>query len=242
MELIQPCQPFKDETPRFVRWDLSNLKLAMQTKRFADIEVIEDIQNLSEDEQAQLSAHDEKIVEDISAKNMKVSEGEEDKRDDKKSNSVQALEENIEKLNKENNDLKERIIELETLLEVKQSGKLKHLPLGERGREDPYMYICNESHLEEPDDYFDFECETVVGDNHDDGFKTLKKYKEKPKEASVRSFVLRLKRRKRVQKDDSMFVYYLRDKKKVKKERKDVPNELEQNEGQRSESKRDAKL
>lgn len=137
--------------------------------------------------------------------------------------------------------MKERIIELETLLEVKQSGRLKHLPFGECGREvtsnniipmneEPHLYLCNESHLEEPDDYFDFECETVVRDTTILASKLRKKDEEKPKKASVRSFVMRLKRRKRVQKDDNMFVYYLRDKRKVEKEREDVPHELEQDE------------
>lgn len=50
--------------------------------------------------------------------------------------------------------------------------------------------------LEEPDDNIDFDCETVVGDNHDVGFKTPDKAKEKFKESNVRSFVLRLKRKK----------------------------------------------
>ena len=141
--------------------------------------------------------------------------------------------------------MKERIVELETLLEVKQSGRLKHLPFGDCGgevtsnnsfpaNEEPHLYLCNESHLEELDDYIDFDCdfdcETVVGDNHNAGFKTPEKYEEKPKQASVRSFVLRLKRKERVQKDDSVFVYYMRDKKKVEKEKEDVLNEVEQDE------------
>lgn len=52
--------------------------------------------------------------------------------DNKRSKSIEIFKEENERLIKENNLLREMIIKLKTLLEVKQTGKLKHLkPRGE---------------------------------------------------------------------------------------------------------------
>ena len=92
----------------------------------------------------------------------------------KKSKSVEIFKEENEMLSKENNLLRERIIELEIFLEVKQSGRLKHLkPWGEelecekkvinssnpiRENKGEILYLCNESDINSPIDYLEFQC------------------------------------------------------------------------------------
>ncbi|KAM7481177.1 hypothetical protein LguiB_005760 [Lonicera macranthoides] len=155
----------------------------------------------------------------------KTKDGADDGADNKKSKSLdiskeekeRIFNEEIERLNKENNLLRQRIVELETILEVKQSGKLKHLKPRSEELQCETKVVDSSSPLEEKDgleDYVGFECTTL---NDDISFKTPEKHEEeneneeKPKEQFVKSFVLRLKTRKRKQKDDDMFVYYLRD-------------------------------
>ncbi|KAM7486348.1 hypothetical protein LguiA_002357 [Lonicera macranthoides] len=192
-----------------------------------NVEIYEEIQNISEAEKRFFQA--------------KTEDGADDGADNKKSKSLdiskeekeRIFNEEIERLNKENNLVRQRIVELEKILEVKQNGKLKHLKPRSEELQCETKVVDSSSPLEEKDgleDYVEFECMTL---NDDISFKTPEKHEEekekeeKPKEQIVKSFVLRLKTRKRKQKDDDMFVYYLRDnQRKEENEMEDDTTEL----------------
>ncbi|KAM7502742.1 hypothetical protein LguiB_001646 [Lonicera macranthoides] len=148
------------------------------------------------------------------------------KPENNESKIIETLKEENERLRQENKELLGRVIQLETLMQVKSDGFLKH-------KTNKELQLIDRNVVESPliidgkTDYIDFECLTATEEPFTTELHQIL-FKEKMKSQKVKSFILRLKKKARISKDDKVFIYYDRKESPKEDEKKDPSDKDEQ--------------